>query len=133
MLGTLVIYHGILDLFWTWITVKKIMVNPAILFSITNVLGHSFCVFQQTFSICWGQVIYFSDRSSQRIWFFGFGWLSVLCLSLKGHQNSLWILIGKENGITIFRNFWKNSCRKRREHWYFSRISRVLMVIPEYR
>ena len=89
------------------------MVNPAILFSITDVLGHNFCVFQRTFSICLGEVTYFSDRNSQRIWFFwqefsknfynSFDWLSVFCLCLKDHQNSLWILIRKENGITIFR------------------------------
>ena len=133
MLGTLVIYHGILDLFWTWITVKKIMVNPAILFSITNVLRHNFCIFQWTFSICWGQVIYFSDRSSQRFWFFWqdfsknfFDWLSVFCLKDIRIPYEFWlekkmasqfcvefeifrtsgrILVEKEDSIGIFQGF----------------------------
>ena len=61
-------------------------------------------------------------------------WLTVCTLLVfkrapEFSMNSDW----KRKWHHNFQNFWKNSCSKRREHWYFSRISRVLMVIPEYR
>ena len=67
----------------------------------TNILylfGTSHLFFRSEFS---KDLIFLAGISKN--FYNSFDWLSVFCLCLKDHQNSLWILIRKENGITIFR------------------------------